>query len=229
MANKVNTARHRRTLGIILLLLLLAFLFGTPAYTEKKNHAPATGGATTHAQYPSSGIAYGTHHSGTTEHGDGTHWLPAYIGSDGGANGNNGRLYDLRLLKDIDMEDWHRHGGGVEGEGAAGGGTGSGGGGSGGGGGGGGSGGGGGGGGGGGRSFGDPDPDHPATDDWRFKPDPSKDGPKIVDTPTFVPPIDGAVSAVPEPESWVLMILGLGAVGVMLRRRAKMQTTFSIA
>lgn len=38
-----------------------------------------------------------------------------------------------------------------------------------------------------------------------------------------------AVSAVPEPAAWGLMILGFGAIGVAMRRRAKVRTTVSFA
>lgn len=36
-----------------------------------------------------------------------------------------------------------------------------------------------------------------------------------------------ALSAVPEPASWAMMILGMGAVGYMLRHRQKMTTRVS--
>lgn len=217
MANTVKGRRYRRTLGIVLLLLLLAFLFGTPAYTGKKSHPPAMSGATTQVQYASSGVTFGTHHSGTEGRETGTGILPAYVGP---VDGEGGRLQNLRLLRDVgtedwDMDDWHRHGGsdgGAPGEGSAGGdgfmhgGFG-----------GGGSGGGGGGGGGG-------NPPYP--EDRQFLTDtgtPSGPGAKGDGAQNFAPPVDTAISAVPEPESWVLMILGLGAVGVMLRRRVLMQ------
>jgi hypothetical protein len=215
MANKIKDGRYRRRLTIVLLLLLLAFLWGTRAYTGKKYHPSAAPGASTHARYASSGVTFGTHHSGTAGPKSGTGWLPAYIGATGG---EGGRLRNLRLLRDISMEDWHRHGGGdgggVPGEGAAGGGDGYmhggyGGGGS--------------GGGGGGGGGGDP----PYPDDRHFITDtgtPSDPG----GAPNFVPPVDTAISAVPEPESWVLMILGLGAVGMMLRRRVRSVASGSI-
>ena len=38
-----------------------------------------------------------------------------------------------------------------------------------------------------------------------------------------------AVTAVPEPASWAMMILGLGAVGVAMRRRGKVSTTVGFA
>ena len=39
--------------------------------------------------------------------------------------------------------------------------------------------------------------------------------------------LDSAVTAVPEPAAWALMIGGFGLVGAASRRRAKVATTFA--
>lgn len=59
----------------------------------------------------------------------------------------------------------------------------------------------------------------------------------VLSNDSFGPVIDNisldvstsAVAAVPEPDSWLMMIVGFGAVGYAMRRRAKVQANVSVA
>jgi len=60
-----------------------------------------------------------------------------------------------------------------------------------------------------------------APDDERTPIDFTRDSKSPPKTDSLAPPdISAAVSAVPEPQSWILMILGFGGAGLMMRRRA---------
>ncbi len=59
-----------------------------------------------------------------------------------------------------------------------------------------------------------------APEDERTPIDFTRDSQSPPRSDSFAPPdISIAVSAVPEPQSWILMILGFGAAGLMMRRR----------
>jgi hypothetical protein len=200
VTNRVND-RRKRTVAILLLLLLAGFLIGVSVYQGRGATLPGDGGASRSGaapgvpapSYPGATTTRGLHAGlAVLEH------VGAAPPSGGGGWDGAGRLHNLVLLRDWAGGNDPLRDGGANGfiPGADESGTGF-----------------------GGPGFfggGFPGPGGlmafaggPVS-----KPAPENDG--------LAPPdIAGAVSAVPEPQSWVLMILGFCAAGLGLRRRAR--------
>jgi hypothetical protein len=193
--------------AILLLLLLVGFLIGLSVYQGRgaalsgamPAQAPASGGVTPRtSSHPGSqeSDAAGPpltllKHIGTA--------LPSGAGSPP----DDGRLHNLVYLRDWTPGNDPIGDGGVPGTGASGAGA-------------------------NGPGFGGSGPGFTggagggdAPDDERTPIDFTRDSKSPPKTDSLAPPdISTAISAVPEPQSWILMILGFGGAGLMMRRRA---------
>jgi len=189
----------------MLLLLLVGFLIGLSIYQSRGGtfpgdapaQVPATGGVTPRTSSHPGSDAHAANLT-TLKH------IGTALGSGPDALRDKGRLHNLVYLRDWnpgnDPINDGGAGGDVLGTGTAGTGE-------------------------GGQGFGGPGfgggaGGGGAPDDERTPIDFTRDSQSPPKTGSIAPPdISTAISAVPEPQSWILMILGFGGAGLMMRRR----------